>query len=178
VTWPDVLVLVTLVVAFVSGYRNGVIREFIDLGSIILAWVAAGALAGTLAAGLSPSWHLAAASAHLIAFWILFLTVFVALRALGWALDRFTKLPVLRVVSGAGGGIVAMAKGVLILWLILFIALFFPIAPDVREALRHSKSVPMIELLDRPAIALINQSVPFPWYTRPIVNSTLRHHHL
>ena len=177
-TWPDILVLITLAVAFVSGYRNGVIREFIDLGSIILAWIAAGALAATLAVGLAPSWHLAPASAHLIAFWILFLTVFVALRVLGWMLDRFAKLPVLRVASGAGGGIVAMAKGVLILWLVLFIALFFPIAPDVRDALRNSKSVPMIELLDRPAIALLDQSVPFPWYTRPFVNSTLRHHHL
>lgn len=175
-TWPDILVLVTLIVAFWGGYRNGVVREFIDLGSIILAWIAAGATAGTLSAGIGPAWHLQPATAHLIAFWIIFLTVFVALRALGFLAERVSKLPVMRVASGIGGGFIACVKAVLILWLVLFVALFFPIAPDVRDALRNSRSVPVIELLDRPALAIIEGSLP--WFARQVAHPILKRHHL
>lgn len=178
VRWPDLLVALTFIVAFWGGYRNGVIRELIDLGSIILAWVIAGSLAGVLAAGLAPAWRLQDATAHLIAFWILFLVAFVALRAAGWALEKFAKLPVLRIASGVGGGVVACAKAVLVIWLVLFVALFFPIAPDVRSALKASWSISTIELLDRPAIALLDKSLPFPWYTRPFIEPSLRRHHL
>ena len=177
-TWPDVLVVTTLIVAFWGGYRNGVVREFIDLGSIILSWFIAGAAAGTLADGIGPAWHLQPATAHLIAFWVLFLAAFVALRALGWFLERFSKLPVLKTVSGIGGGLVSCVKALLVIWLVLFVALFFPMASDVREALKNSFSIPKIELLDRPALAMIDKSLPFPWYTRPFIEPTLRRHHL
>jgi hypothetical protein len=141
-----------------------------------LAWIIAGATAGTLAAGIGPAWHLQPATAHLVAFWIMFLTSFVALRALGWFAERFSKLPALRIVSGIGGGLVACVKAVLILWLILFVGLFFPIASDVRDALRKSHTVPAIELLDKPAIAIIEGSLP--WFARQVAHPILKRHHL
>lgn len=177
-TWPDVLVFLTLAVAFWGGYRNGVIREVIDLGSIVLSWLLAGAMAGTLADGIGPAWHLKPATAHLVAFWILFLVFFVAFRALGWFLERFSKLPVLKIASGIGGGLVSCVKAILVIWLVLFVALFFPMASDVRDALKSSYSIPIIELLDGPALAMIDKSMPFPWYTRPFIEPTLRRHHL
>jgi len=175
-TWADGLVALTLAVAFWGGYRAGVVREAIGMVAIILAWVAAGAFAGTMSPALQNILGLSPASAHLVAFWLLFLFTFAAARAAGWAFERVTAQPVLRIASGIGGGIVACAKAVLVLWLILFIALFFPIAKDVRTILKRSPSVEMIEALDRPAYAMLTASLPPR--THAFVRMFLDHHHL
>jgi uncharacterized membrane protein required for colicin V production len=175
-TWVDGLVVLTLAVAFWGGYRSGIVREAIGLVAIILAWVAAGSLAGTMSPALQKSLGLSPAPAHLASFWLLFLFTFAATRALGWMLERVTAKPILRIVNGIGGGIVAAAKGVLALWLILFIALFFPVARDVRAILKNSPTVATIEALDQPAYAVLTASLPRR--TRPFVRLFLDHHHL
>ncbi len=106
----------------------------------------------------------------------MFLFTFAVTRAAGWAFERVTAKPVLRVVSGIGGGIVACAKAVLVLWLVLFIALFFPIAHDVRTILRNSPTVKIVEALDRPAYAMLTASL-LP-RTHAFVRMFLDHHHL
>lgn len=175
-TWADALVIATLLVAFWGGYRAGFISEIIDLAAIAAAWLAAGALAGTVAAGIGAQWRLGPGVAHLIAFWLLFLVVFVAVRALGWLLERFARLPLVSIASGLGGGLAAAAKAVLLLWLILFVALFFPISLDVREVLGRSPTIRTIELLNLPVEAFIDQSLPA--FARPVSREILKHHHL
>ena len=175
-TWADVLVALTLAVAFWGGYRAGVVREAIGMLAIILAWVAAGAFAGTMSPALQKTLGLSPASAHLVGFWLVFLFTFAVTRAAGWALERVTAQPVLRIASGIGGGIVACAKALLVLWLVLFVALFFPIAKDVRAILKRSPTVETIEVLDRPAYAMLTASLP--QRTHPFVRMFLDHHHL
>jgi uncharacterized membrane protein required for colicin V production len=175
-TWADGLLALTLAVAFWGGYRSGVVREAVGMLAIILAWVLAGAFAGTMGPTFETHFGLSTASAHLVAFWLLFLFVFGAARAFGWVLERMTAQPVLRVASGIGGGFVACAKAVLALWLILFIALFFPIAPDVRATLARSPGVVAIEALDKPAYAMLSEALPRR--TRPLVRLFLDRHHL
>ncbi|MDQ6823926.1 MAG: CvpA family protein [Candidatus Eremiobacteraeota bacterium] len=175
-TWADILVGLTLLVAFWGGYRSGVIREMIAILSIIVAWALAGAFASPLAGALQDRFALSPGSGHLAAFWLLFLVIFAGTRALGWLVERFTSLPLLRIASGIGGGVVACAKAILLMWLVLFIALFFPIARDVRATLRRSPSVTTIEALNRPAFAMLNQSLPRN--ARPFANLILAHHRL
>jgi uncharacterized membrane protein required for colicin V production len=175
-TWADGLVILTFGVAFWGGYRGGVVREAIGMLALIMAWVLAGAFAGTMSPALQNSLGLSPASSHLASFWLLFLFVFGATRAAGWAVERLTAKPMLRVVNGVGGGIVACAKAVLALWLVLFIALFFPVAADVRATLSRSPSVLAIQALDRPAYAMLTASLPRR--ARPFVRVFLDHHHL
>lgn len=175
-TWPDWLVILTLAVAFWGGYRNGVVRELISLLAVVLAWVLAGVLAGSVAGSFQLQFGLSPSAAHLAAFWFLFLVFFAATRAAGWLLERFTKLPLMRIASGVGGGFVACGKAVLALWFVLFIALFFPIARDVRTTLRKSATVSTIESLNRPAYAMIDQALPRS--ARPFERLVLDHHHL
>jgi uncharacterized membrane protein required for colicin V production len=176
VTWADGLVVLTLAVAFWGGYRSGVVREAVGMLAIILAWALAGAFAGAMGPTFQAHFGLSPASAHLVSFWLLFLFVFGATRAAGWAVERVTARPVLKVASGIGGGFVACAKAVLALWLILFIALFFPVAPDVRATLSRSPSVVAIEALDKPAYAMLSASLPRR--ARPLVRLFLDSHHL
>ncbi|MDQ6779616.1 MAG: CvpA family protein, partial [Candidatus Eremiobacteraeota bacterium] len=120
-TWADALVGLTLAVAFWGGYRSGVVRELIGVLAIVIAWATAGTFAGVLAATLQARYGLSPGAGHLAAFWLLFLVVFAATRLLGWLVERFAALPILRIASGVGGGFVACGKAVLLLWLVLFI---------------------------------------------------------
>jgi uncharacterized membrane protein required for colicin V production len=174
--WIDALIVLTLAVAFWGGYRAGVVRELIGLVAIVLAWVLAGAFAGPFADALGQQWHVSIAVAHLIGFWLLFLVVFAGVRALGWLLERAASLPIIKVVSGVGGGLVAAAKAVLLLWFALFVALFFPISGDVRDAMRSSPSARAIDALDAPAYAMLEGALPKP--VRVVAATILKHHRL
>jgi membrane protein required for colicin V production len=176
VNWVDALVILTLAVAFWGGYRAGVVREIIGLAAIIIAWVLAGAFAGPFADSLGVQLGVSVAVAHLIGFWLLFLVVFAAVRAAGWLLERAATLPIVKVVSGVGGGVVASAKAVLLLWLLLFVALFFPISPDVRAAMRASPLARAIDSLDTPAYAMLESALPKT--VRIVAASILKHHRL
>jgi uncharacterized membrane protein required for colicin V production len=176
VTWADWLILLTLAVAFWGGYRSGVLRESIGLASIIVAAFVAGALAGPVTPPIQRDYAVAPASAHLIAFWSLFLVAFALVRLAGWAAERTIAAPAFKVASGLGGGVVACAKAVLALWAILFVALFFPIAPDVRTTLRASPTVRLIEGLDAPAYAILEGSLT--GNARYWARVFLKHHHL
>ncbi len=175
-TWADVLVVATLAVAFWGGYRNGAVRELVGVVAILAAWIVAGSLAGGFGVALQERFGLTSGLAHLAAFWSLFLIVFAATRALGWLAERVLRRPVLRTASGIVGGFVASGKAVLLLWLILFIALFFPMSKDVRGFLRTSPTVATIEALDQPAFAMIRESLPSR--ARPFASLILAHHRL
>lgn len=174
--WVDALVFLTLAVAFWGGYRAGVVRELIGLAAIVLAWVLAGAFAGPFADSLGVQLGVSVSVAHLIGFWLLFLVVFAAVRAAGWLLERLATLPIVKVVSGIGGGVVASTKSVLLLWFLLFVALFFPISPDVRSAMRASPSARAIDALDAPAYSMLEAALPRR--VRVVASSFLKHHRL
>ena len=174
--WVDALVFLTLAVAVWGGYRAGLIRELIGFAAIGVAWLLAGAFAGPFSDSISAQWHTPVGVVHLIGFWLLFLIVFAAVRAAGWISERFASLPILKIVSGIGGGLVAAAKSVLLLWFLLFVALFFPISGDVRSAMRSSPSARAIDSLDIPIYAMIEGSMPHT--VRVVASTILKHHRL
>jgi membrane protein required for colicin V production len=176
VTWVDVFVFLTLAVAFWGGYRSGAVRESLVLVSLLVALIVAGALAGSLGPFIHRSFGLPPASAHLASFWLLFLLVFTGMRLAGWAADRTLTEPALKVASALGGGLVACAKAVVILWLVLFTALFFPLAKDVRATLRASPTARWIEAINQPVYGLVIEGLPSQ--SRPFAQVILKHHHL
>ncbi|MBC5824232.1 MAG: CvpA family protein [Candidatus Eremiobacteraeota bacterium] len=175
-TWIDLLVAFTLGIAFWGGYSAGLVREVIGVVALAAGWAFAGLLAGTLASAFPPTWDLSGAIAHLVAFWTLFLVAFAAVRVAGMAAERLANLPLLKTLSGMGGGLVGAAKAAGLLWLLLFVALFFPIDSNLRRMLAASASVRAIESLNRPAIAMIERALPKP--ARPFARLVLRRHRL
>ncbi len=175
-TWVDVLVGLTLCLGFWGGYRCGFVRELGGVLAIVGGWWMAARFAGPLAESLGRRWHLSAPVAHLAALWSLFLGFFAAIRIGGVFLERFAALPVCATLSGLGGGLVGACKSIALMWLALFIALFFPMNADVRNALRKSPSVAALEALDRPAVAAIEAALPKR--VRPLGVIVLRHHRL
>jgi membrane protein required for colicin V production len=174
--WVDALVFLTLAAAFWGGYRNGLVRELIGLAAVVLAWFAAAGFAGPTAAWMTAQWQLTPSVARVAAFWTVFLAVFVAVRAAGWLLERITKLPVISIVSGIGGGLAACVKAAVLLWAVLFVALFFPMAGDVRTALKNSPSAIFIDSFDAPVTAAIDAALPK--LTRPVWHMVMKRHRL
>jgi membrane protein required for colicin V production len=174
--WVDILVALTLLAAFWGGYRNGLVREVIGLAAVVLAWFAATAFASAASDWLSAQWAVSPTVARVIAFWSVFLFAFVAVRALGWLLEHITKLPVVSIVSGIGGGLVSSVKVLVLLWAVLFVALFFPMDQQVRQALRQSPSAMLIESFDAPVVAAIDAALPK--VTRPVWHIVMKKHRL
>jgi uncharacterized membrane protein required for colicin V production len=137
-TWIDGMVLLTVAVAFYCGWRAGLVAEFFDLGSLVVAALLAGMWSGGFASGLPPTWPLSEAARHLMAFWFLFILVYGLVRALGWFVATYRHWRGAFWVSGIGGGLVASVKVLAALFVLLYLALFVPIDPQVRDTLRHS----------------------------------------
>jgi membrane protein required for colicin V production len=176
VNWVDALVFLTLAAAFWGGYRNGLVRELIGLAAVVLAWFAAASFANPTAEWIAAQWAFSPSVARVAAFWAVFLAVFVGVRAAGWLLERITKLPVINIASGIGGGLAACVKAAVLLWVILFVALFFPVDNDVRTALKTSPSATFIESFDAPVTAAIDAALPK--LARPVWHVVMKKHHL
>ncbi len=174
--WVDALVALTLLAAFWGGFRNGLVREVIGLAAVVLAWFAATAFVAGAADWIGAQWGLAPAVSRVAGFWAVFLAAFVLVRALGWLLEKITKLPVISIASGLGGGVVASIKALVLLWAILFVALFFKMDPQVRAALRSSPSATLIESFDAPVVAAIDAALPK--VTRPVWHVVMHNHRL
>jgi membrane protein required for colicin V production len=176
VDWVDALIILTLAAAFWGGFRNGLVRELVGLAAVVLAWIAAAAFANPAADWIATQWTLSPSVARVVAFWTVFLIVFVGVRAAGWLLERITKLPVINILSGVGGGLVSCAKSLVLLWAILFVALFFPVDNDVRSALKTSHGAMFIEAFDEPVTAAIDAALPK--LARPVWHVVMKKHHL
>jgi uncharacterized membrane protein required for colicin V production len=175
-TWIDGLALLTFAVAFYCGWRAGVVAEFFDLGSLIIAFALAGMTSGAVAGGLPPTWSLSDSERHLLAFWLMFVVFYALARVIGWFVERsrWQEIPVMRWIGGTGGGLIAVAKVVAALFVISYFALFAQLDPQMRETLRNS---PIANAFDKyyPPIndAVVQMS---PRLYRPVVRMYMAHH--
>ena len=83
-------------------------------------------------------------------------------------LGTIAKLPLLGLGNAIGGAFIGFAKGAILLWLVLFIALFFPLSPDIRDGLHQSRLAPYLVDLRRAA----RRRAPFD---DSLVRAALRH---
>ena len=139
-TWMDVLALATLAVAFACGWRAGLVAEFFDVGSLVAAGTLAWLWSPPIAGALPPTWPLSDASRHFLAFWALLLVIYLILRVLGLfvAAGRGRGQPIGVWIKGIGGGLIGAAKVLATLFVVLYLALFLQIDPQLRDTLRHS----------------------------------------
>jgi hypothetical protein len=78
--------------------------------------------------------------------------------------------------NALGGAVIGFAKGAVLLWLVLFIALFFPLSPDIRDGLHQSRLAPYLVTYDPPLEDAILSTIP--WFARPFAIPYFRRHHL
>jgi hypothetical protein len=91
-------------------------------------------------------------------------------------LGTIAKLPVLGFGNALGGALIGFCKGAILLWLVLFVALFFPLSPDIRAGLHQSRLAPMLTTYDAPVDDAILSTIP--WFARPFLAPYFKRHHL
>ncbi|MGZ3576945.1 MAG: CvpA family protein, partial [Vulcanimicrobiaceae bacterium] len=93
---------------------------------------------------------------------------------LAWLLNTVAKLPVLGFGNALFGAGVGFVKGAILVWLILYVVLFFPLSRDIRADLHRSVLVGYLTQPDRRIDGAINGVLP--WFARPFVKPYFARH--
>lgn len=172
--WPDILIAAIVLIAVLKGFKRGFILElsgFVALAaSLIVPWFYRGSLDGFFQSVL----HLGSGSAHVVAMFLVGLATYVAILLIARALNMVTKLPFLGLGNALGGAAIGLVKAFVLVWLLLYVALFFPLSPDIRADLHRSVLVGYVTIPNnRVDDALMGT---FPWFARPFAHYFFARH--
>ncbi|MHB8140654.1 MAG: CvpA family protein [Vulcanimicrobiaceae bacterium] len=173
--WPDVVIAIIALFATVRGYRRGFVGELAGavalVAALITPWWYNGAADGMLERYL----HVGPGSSHVLGMFLTGIITYVLVLLLAWVLDRFARLPILGLGNALGGAAIGFAKAAVFLWFVLYVALFFPLSPDIRTALGRSQLVGYLTAPNARIDHALYSTVP--WFARPFVWPYFRRHH-
>jgi uncharacterized membrane protein required for colicin V production len=176
VAWPDIVIIIVLALSTIKGYARGFVSELggavAVAGALTTPWFYNGAFDPQIEALL----HLGPGSAHVVGMFATGLCTYIVILIVARLLGGIAKLPLLGFGNALGGALIGFAKGAILLWLILFIALFFPLSPDIREGLHQSPLASYLVTYDAQIDDAILSTIP--WFARPFVLPYFRRHHL
>lgn len=173
--WPDLLILAVIALAVYKGFQRGFVSELSGavafFAALITPWFYNGAADGQLIALL----HLSSGSAHVVGMFLTGLLTYLVVIALARVLNGLAKFPGLNIVNGILGACVGFIKGALLCWLVLYIALFFPLSRDVRNDLHRSQLATYLTQPDRNIDRTMLGMAP--WFVRAYLTPLFAHHH-
>ncbi|HEY6326244.1 MAG TPA: CvpA family protein [Candidatus Cybelea sp.] len=176
VAWPDIVIAIVLGIATWKGYSRGFVSELGGAVAVTAALVTPWFYNGFLDSQIEAVTKLGPGSSHVIGMFGTGLLTYVILLIVARLLGAIAKLPVLGIGNALGGAFVGLAKGAILLWLVLFVSLFFPLSPDIRAGLHDSHLAPYLVTYDAPLDDAILSTIP--WFARPFVLPYFRRHHL
>lgn len=176
IAWPDIVIFIMLAIATYKGYARGFISELGGAVAVTAALVTPWFYNGALDPQIEHLLNLGPGSAHVLGMFATGLGTYVVILIVARLLGTIAKLPLLGLGNALGGAAIGFAKGAILLWLVLFIALFFPLSPDIREGLHQSRLAPYLVTYDAPIDDAILSTIP--WFARPFVMPYFRRHHL
>lgn len=152
--WIDVILISVLALTSILGVIKGLVKQVFGLLAGIVGLI--------LALGFysQVSWiYLRFVSNEVVANFLGFLTIFLAVLCLGWVssycLSKFIKGP-LKLLNNILGGGLGLLKGILICGVVVFALLVFPIS---KKALKESALSPVCLQMTRAMISLIPQEL-------------------
>lgn len=176
IAWPDIVIVVVLAIATLKGYSRGFVSELGGAVAVTAALVTPWFYNGAFDPQIERVLKLGPGSAHVIGMFGTGLITYVAILIVARVLGRIAKLPLLGIGNALGGAVVGFVKGAILLWLVLFVALFFPLSPDIREGLHQSRLAPYLVTYDAQIDDAILSTIP--WFGRPFVMPYFKRHHL
>ena len=172
--WPDLVIGAIALIAGIKGFRRGFVKE---LGgavalffSILTPWFYNGALDGAI----SGVTHLGPGSAHVIGMSLTGLITYAVLIAISMVLDKVARLPILGIFNAAAGAAIGLAKAAIFCWLVLYVALFFPLSPDIRADLHKSSLAATVTQWDPTIDGALYSTLP--WFAKPVAEPFFKRH--
>ncbi len=175
-SWPDILIAAVLLIAVLKGYKRGFIMELAGFIALALALITPWLYPGTFDGTIRQLLHLGPGSAHVVAMFAVGIATYVAIMILARILSTIAKLPIIGLGNALAGAAVGLAKGLIGLWLVLYIALFFPLSADIRQGLQRSVLVGIITMPDDYVDSRI--SATLPWFAHPVADPIFARHHV
>jgi uncharacterized membrane protein required for colicin V production len=174
--WPDILIAIILLIAAYKGFTRGFVGELGGAVATVAALITPWYYNGQFDGWLEDQLHLGKGSAHVVGMFVTGFLTYVIVLAIAAAVGRIAKLPILNIGNSLGGAVIGFAKGAVLIWLVLFVALYFPLSPDIRSDLHGSKFAP--DFVGPNATIDKNIEAILPWFARPALWPYFRRHHL
>jgi membrane protein required for colicin V production len=172
--WLDIIIAAILLIAALKGYKRGFIMELAGAIAIILSLITPWLYNGAFDGPLENMLRLGPGAAHVIAMFAVGVATYIAVLLVARVLSAVAKLPVLGTGNALAGGAVGLAKGAIGVWIVLYVALFFPLSRDIRADLHRSV---LAHYITQPN-AMVDQKViaTLPWFVRPYVHPIFARH--
>lgn len=174
--WPDVIIVAILLIAAYKGFRRGFVSELAGAVAVVASLITPWYYNGSFDALLESVIHVGPGSAHVVGMFLTGFITYAIVIAAAWVLNRFAKLPLITIGNSLGGAVIGACKGAVLLWLVLFVALYFPLSPDIRADLHRSRLATYFvgpdPNIDQAIVATV------PWFARPFLNPYFRRHHI
>ncbi len=175
-TWPDVIIAFVVVFGALRGLKRGLVRELTGALALVFAITAAFRYPSLWDRFMRDRFHLGAAPAHVVGMLAYALAAYAVVLALGTALSLVAKLPLIGAGNAFFGALVGAAKAAVVVWAVLYVVLFLPLAPSVHEDLRRSHLVALFAQPTRRLDASLRASLPS--FLQPLAGSLFaRHEH-
>lgn len=172
--WPDILIGAILLVALLKGYKRGFVMELSGAVALVLSLITPWLYGGIFDAQLQHWLHLGSGAAHVVGMFAVGVLTYAAVMLVARALNLIAKLPVLGLGNALAGGAVGLFKGVVAMWLLLYVALFFPLSHDIRADLRRSA---LVQALTQPNQRIDNAIIgTLPSFARPLLQQAFGQH--
>jgi uncharacterized membrane protein required for colicin V production len=174
--WPDLLISVILLIGLAKGFSRGFVSELGGAVAVAAALVTPWYYNGAFDPWLEQNVHLGQGSSHVIGMFLTGIITYAIVLAASWVLSRFAKLPILNIGNALGGAAIGLCKSAILVWLMLFVALYFPLSPDIRADLHRSKLAAYFtqpnERIDHAVLSTL------PWFARPFFLPYVRRHRI
>jgi len=172
--WPDLVIGAIVLIAALKGYKRGFISELAGAVALFASLITPFWYNGFADDTLQVYLRLGPGSAHVIGMFATGLLTYAAVIILASFLNRFAKLPFVGLGNALAGATIGIFKSAILLWCILYVALFFPLSKDIRADLHSSRLVALLTQPDDRIDGAINSSLP--WFARPFLHPLFARH--
>lgn len=136
--WFDLLALIFLLIAFINGFRKGLIRMLVGLAAVILAAVFGGKLAVIVLPELQKMFDLSPQAANVLSYGAAFLAIAAVISLIGSLIQKTVESVNLNFINRLLGGIVSLGTTTVVLSVLLNLILMLDsgeklIKPGVKQ---------------------------------------------
>jgi len=162
IAWPDVVAALVVLFGALKGFKRGLVAELTGALALGFSIVAAFRYPGMWDAWLATHAGAARGASHVVGMIAYALVAYVVVQAFGSVLGTIAKLPLVGFVNNALGAAAGIAKSIVLLWAIVYAALFFPLPQAVRDDLHRSSAVAALQTPNARFDATLRGSLPAP----------------
>lgn len=136
--WFDIVILIFLLIAFINGYRKGLVMMLVGLATVILAAIFGGQLAVKIMPELQKLIDVSPQLANVLSYVAAFLAIAIVLGLVGFFVQKIFESVNLNFINRLLGSVVSVGTTVLIFSILLNLILMLDpgekvIKPDVKQ---------------------------------------------